>query len=72
MPKIKETHLQIGDFQQEIRQMKDAILHFDEVLCVKASKSEFNMTRNQLQTDFITTKEWKELNLDVVKSNDDI
>lgn len=65
LPKIIENGEKIDEFLQQIDHIKDVVLHYDEVLCTKTNKSDFELTRNDFKMNFISTKKWQQLNIDL-------
>lgn len=58
LPKIIEEGKKIDEFLQQIEHIKEVVQHYDEVLCVKANRSEFKLAREEIQMNYISTKKW--------------
>lgn len=59
LPKIIENGEKIDEFMKQIEHIKEVVLHYDEVLCVKANKSDVNLQKHEFQMNFISTKKWQ-------------
>ena len=64
MPKIEKFTIRIDDFHEKVNEIKETVRHFDESLCVKASKGELLQQRNFIEDNYTSKKNWQKLNDD--------
>ena len=67
LPMLKEHAGKINLHLAEITNMKEVIRHFDEAICIKANKADFELMRQEFEDKYVMTVKWNDLVHDTEK-----
>lgn len=68
VPKIERNAQQISTFMEKLKEMQEVIQHYDEVLCVKASKGEIDHLKEEVDMGYIKIEQWDDLTTGISKT----
>ena len=62
IPKLEKFSLKTDELLASNIEMRECVQKFDEVLSMKASKSEFQILQKSIEMEYMNNNEWKTIN----------